>query len=102
MKTLMRSTGTIRFRPATVPLFLLFLCLAAYGPLITRLGFYWDDFPMSWIAATMGGEGLARYFSTNRPVWGLIYQVTTPLLGSRPVTWQVFAIFLRWANALLL
>jgi hypothetical protein len=102
MKNLLRRILTFRFRPATVPLFLLFLCLAAYSPLVTRLGFYWDDFPMNWIASTMGREGLARYFSTNRPVWGLIYQATTTLLGSRPLTWQITAILLRWADALLL
>ena len=66
------------------------------------MGFYWDDFPISWIAATMGGEGLERYFSTNRPVWGLIYRVTTPLLGSSPLTWQIFGLLMRWATGLAL
>src|SRR5512146_2470081 len=98
MRPLLRRIVPLHFRPATVPLFLLFLCLPAYGPLIPRLGFYWDDFPMNWIATTMGGAGLARYFSTNRPVWGLIYEVTTPFLGSRPIAWQIFAILLRWGN----
>ncbi len=102
MKPFLRRVLAFRFGPATVPLFYLFLCLAAYAPLITRLGFYWDDFPMNWIATTMGGEGLARYFSTNRPVWGLIYQATTPLLGSTPLAWQIFALLLRWGNGLLL
>ena len=102
MKTLLRRIVTFRFRPATVPLFLLFLCMAAYAPLITRLGLYWDDFPMNWIATTMGGDGLAHYFSTNRPVWGVIYQLTTPLLGSRPIVWQLFALLLRWGNGVLL
>lgn len=88
--------------PAAPALYLLVLCLAAYAPLITRLGFYWDDFPISWIAATMGGEGLERYFSTNRPVWGMIYRLTTPLLGSTPLVWQVAALLLRWASGLAL
>lgn len=89
-------------RPIFFAIFLLALCAAAYAPLISRLGFYWDDFPMAWIAATMGGDGLERYFSTNRPVWGLLYRTTTPLLGTRPVVWHLFAITLRWVTGLLL
>src|SRR5512142_764830 len=102
MKKLLRRIAAFRFGPGTFPLFLLALCLAAYAPLITRLGFYWDDFPMNWIASTMGGAGLARYFSTNRPVWGMIYRMTTLLLGNQPITWQVFALLLRWGTGLSL
>lgn len=102
MRKFLERLFALRFPPITFPFFLLALCIAAYAPLITRLGFYWDDFPISWIATTMGGEGLARYFSTNRPVWGLVYQVTTSLLGSQPLTWQIFALLLRWVTGLLL
>ena len=80
----------------TAPLALLLACLASYALLIQRLGFYWDDWPINWIAARLGPAGLARYFSTNRPYWGMLYQVTTSLLGSVPWRWQVFAIFWRW------
>jgi hypothetical protein len=102
MKTFFHKAFNFALGPTAFPIFLLGLCLAAYGPLITRLGFYWDDFPINWIASTMGGEGLTRYFSTNRPVWGLIYQVTTPLLGSAPLPWQVFGILTRWLTGLAL
>lgn len=54
---------------------------------------------IQWIAQTMGNSGLAAYFSTNRPVWGLFYQLTTSLLGDDPWVWQVFAIFWRWLAA---
>jgi hypothetical protein len=43
---------------------------------------------------------MARYFSTNRPVWGLLYQVTTRLLPQVPVYWQIFALLWRWLGAL--
>jgi hypothetical protein len=84
------------------PLFLLGLGILAYGLWINRLGFYWDDFPLTWIARTYGASGLARYFSTNRPFWGLIYQLTTPLLGTNPTYWQIFALVFRLLNGLLL
>ena len=102
MNALLRRVSSLLSHPIAFAAFLLALCLVAYGPLLTRLGFYWDDFPMNWIATTMGGEGLERYFSTNRPVWGLVYRVTTPLLGSRPLTWQIFALLLRCATGLAL
>ena len=86
----------------TVPLALLLACLASYALLIQRLGFYWDDWPINWIAARLGPAGLARYFSTNRPYWGMIYQLTTSLLGSVPWRWQLFAIFWRWVAGVAL
>jgi hypothetical protein len=87
--------------PAAFIVGLLALCAITYGPFLNQLGFYWDDFPISWIGATMGPAGLARYFSTNRPVWGVIYQVTTQIVGPNPVTWQVIALLLRWLAGVL-
>lgn len=99
---LLKLTGWLR-SPFAFGLFLLFICLAAYAPFLPRLGFYWDDYPMNWIATTMGGDGLARYFSTNRPVWGLLYRLTTAIFGSgNPIVWQVLALLLRWLSGLAL
>lgn len=91
-----------RFQPFLVPAFLLGLCVLAYGLWVPRMGWYWDDFPIGWIARTYGDAGLERYFSTNRPFWGLLYRLTTPLLGAHPLAWQVFAIFWRWISGLAL
>ncbi len=82
------------------PFFLLLLCIAAYGLWIPWLGFYWDDFPLAWIAKSMGGSGLTRYFATNRPFWGLLYQLTTPILGASPLVWQISALLLRCATGI--
>lgn len=89
-----------RLRPFLVPAFLLGLCVLAYGAWIPRTGWYWDDFPIGWIAHTYGDAGLERYFSTNRPFWGLLYRLTTPLFGTNLLAWQVFAIFWRWVSGL--
>lgn len=83
------------------PLWLLTLVLLAHGLLFPLQGFYWDDFPISWIAATYGSEGLERYFSTNRPLWGLFYQFSAGLLGDQPWVWQVFGLGWRWLSAVL-
>ncbi|MBN1450164.1 MAG: hypothetical protein JW963_04040 [Anaerolineales bacterium] len=83
------------------PLVLAIVAILAYGLLLPQLGFYWDDLPMSWIRYHLGSEAMARYFSTNRPVWGLLYQVTTRLFPQVPIYWQVFALLWRWVTGLL-
>lgn len=65
------------------------------------MGFYWDELPMTWIRYELGPAALMQYFSTNRPVWGLLYQVTTRLLPQVPIYWQVCALLWRWISALL-
>ena len=77
-------------------LVLLWTILLAYAVFVPLLGFYWDDLVIQWIAESYGASGLAHYFSTNRPVWGLFYQINTTLLGKEPWVWQVFGIFWRW------
>src|SRR5215212_3654852 len=80
---------------------LLLVALIAYGVLAPQLGFYWDDLPMSWIRYELGPEAMTRYFSTNRPVWGLLYQLTTRLFPQEPFYWQVFALVCRWLGAVV-
>ena len=83
-----------------VPLILAMVCLAAYTPGIRSMGFYWDDWPMNWIAQNLGPAGFMHYFSTNRPVYGLLYLLTTPFVGSNPLALQLAAILVRWVMAL--
>lgn len=83
------------------PAFTLFItAILAYALLIPQLGFYWDDLPMSWIRYQLGFEALTKYFSTNRPVWALLYQITTRIFPQEPIYWQAFALLMRWAGAL--
>jgi hypothetical protein len=90
-----------RLRSLGVPVLLLAVTLLSYGLLFRSLGFYWDDFPFAWIAAAYGRAGLARYFSTNRPFWGLLYQLSTSLIPTlTPWPWQLFGLFWRWISAL--
>jgi hypothetical protein len=83
------------------PLLLALVAVLAYGLLIPQLGFYWDDMAMSWIRYQLGPEAMTQYFSNNRPVWGLLYQVTTRLFPQVPLYWQVFALFWRWLTGVL-
>ncbi|MGE5464597.1 MAG: hypothetical protein ACM3PS_14650, partial [Syntrophothermus sp.] len=86
-------------RPALV---LLVTAILAYGLLIPKLGFYWDDLPISWIRYELGPAALAEYFSAKRPAWSYLYQITAKLLPQMPVYWQTFALLWRWAGSLTL
>ncbi len=77
------------------------VAVLAYGLVAAQTGFYWDDLPMSWIRYQLGPEAMAQYFSTNRPVWGMLYQVTTRIFPQVPLYWQVFALFWRWVGAVM-
>ena len=102
MKSLLKKILKIRFPDFTIPLMFLVVCLLSYSLLIKYLGFYWDDWPLTWISQKLGPEALSLYFHTNRPVWGLIYQITTPLVGHQPWAWHLFGVFWRWVSVLSL
>jgi len=92
----------IRSSRWAVPAMLLGVSFLAYGLLFWRHGFYWDDLPMSWIRYELGREALTKYFSTARPVWAVLYQITSSVLPPVPMVWQIFSILWRWLGAVLL
>lgn len=56
---------------------------------------------MSWIRYELGSQAMTQYFSTNRPVWGLLYQITTHIFPQVPIYWQLFALVWRWLGAVM-
>lgn len=95
----MNMSGVLkRFYPAII---LFVVATLSYGLLIPQMGFYWDDLPISWIRYQLGSEALTEYFSTNRPVWGVLYQITTRIFPQVPIYWQVFALLWRWLGAVV-
>ena len=102
MKARLQRLLACRMPDWTVPLLLLGLCAISYSLLLRHLGYYWDDWPFIWISQKLGSAGMVRYFHTNRPLWGLIFQFTTPLLGHEPWHWHLFALTWRWIAAVSL
>lgn len=86
----------------TFPLALLGVCLFSYGPAAPYLGFYWDDWPAVWYLHVLGPGGFSSVFAADRPLLGIIFTVTTTLVGETPLAWQFFAIFTRWLASLAL
>ncbi len=102
MSAFLRRLSAVRMPVWSAPLALLGASLLSYGVLLPWLGFYWDDWAFVWISQKLGPEGLARYFSTNRPVWGLLYPLSTALVGSSPLGWQIFGLVWHWLSAVSL
>lgn len=89
----------MKSRFSRLPFILLAISILAYGLLISRLGFAWDDLLAIWIRYHLGAEAMSRCFAISRPVLGWFFQMTTAILPPIPAYWHIFAIFWRWAGA---
>ena len=102
MNNQLKKIISVASQPWATPVVLFTVTLLAYGLSFWRLGFYWDDQPISWIRYQLGTQATTRYFSDSRPVWALLYQLTGYILPEKPAYWQLFAMFWRWAGVLTL
>jgi hypothetical protein len=84
-----------------VPFVLFIVAVVTYGLFFWERGFYWDEAPWTWIYYQLGPAALTKTFSTSRPFWGMIYQLTMPVLGPYPWRWQLLMLIMRWLTAVL-
>jgi len=70
--------------------------LTASGLLLPVTGFYWDDWPFSWIARFLGPADFIPAFAPFRPFLGPIFYFTTSLIPPVPLYWQIFALAIRF------
>ncbi len=81
-------------------LWLIIFASLAYLPHITELGYYGDDWHVTWAGKTQGTAQVFDMHKTDRPVMGLVYSFTFQVLGERPLAWQLYAVFLRFIGGL--
>ena len=74
--------------------------LLTYGVLISRLGFYRDDWYLLWTAESQGTAGLLNLFRGDRPFLGWLYILDFSMLGVAPLGWHLYALFIKVASAL--
>jgi hypothetical protein len=86
----------------TIPAGLVLVLALTFGPLISQLGFYWDDWPVILTGRLLGAEGFIQFYQHDRPISAWTYIVTFPILGSTPLHWQVFTLALRAAAAVMM
>ena len=101
MKASLDKLKTSLSSPRSVPVILFLVAALTYGLFFWERGFYWDEAPWTWIYYRLGPAALTKTFSTSRPFWGMIYQITMPLLGPYPWRWQFLMVILRWLTAVL-
>jgi hypothetical protein len=84
-----------------IPLFLLVLCVLAYGLLIPTLGFYWDDWPYAWINHMYGPSGFPEYVALDRPHSAWIFMLLTYFLGEDPLGYHISSLLFFWLCVVL-
>ena len=83
------------------PAVLLAICTAAFGLLIPWLGFYQDDWYQIWFGRAFGPSVFINYYAEERPFMAALYLLTTPIIGTAPLNWHIFALLMRWLAGLI-
>jgi hypothetical protein len=86
--------------PKLIPVFFALITIVAYGLLLPFTGFYWDDWPFAWAAKFLGPSQFIPSFAGFRPFLGPIFFITTSLIPSNPILWQIFALIIRFVATL--
>ncbi len=84
-----------------VPVFLLVICVLAYGLLIPTLGYYWDDWPYAWINHMFGPGGYPEFVSLDRPHSAWVFVGLTALYGEQPLGYHINEVLVYWLCAVL-
>ena len=101
MKRILKKLEALFFSERSVPYLLMVVAILTYGLFFWQRGFYWDEEPWTWIYYRLGPAVLTKTFSTSRPFWGMIYQLTLPIIGPVPWRWQALVVIMRWLTAWL-
>lgn len=75
--------------------------LVTYGVLISRLGFYRDDWYLLVTAQSQGAAGVVALFQIDRPLIGYLYAIAYRILGVSPLPWHLLALGLRLVGNLV-
>ncbi|MFC2028975.1 hypothetical protein ACFLTX_03505 [Chloroflexota bacterium] len=81
------------------PIILFVICFFAYGLLVNRLGYYFDDWPV--ILMIKSKLNFWEFFKLSRPFSAWTYSITAPFLGLDPLNWHIFLLFVRWITCLM-
>jgi len=88
-------------KPWFFPLVLLLLGVIAYGLIMPRLGFYWDDYEGVYLYKLHNPAISFNYFN-ERPLSAIPYLLLFPIVKMTPIAWQITSLLLRWVGVLFL
>jgi hypothetical protein len=100
-QTELSTSKSGRFTGWSVPVALLVLTALTYGLMIPYLGLYQDDRYMTWFAKSFGSRVFIPFFAQERPALGILYMLTSSLVGWSAPAWHVFALLMRWLVSLV-
>lgn len=83
----------------SIPIVFLLLCFLSFGLLITKLGFYWDDWAKTLVYHVDGLKGYWEYYAYDRPLSAWTHVLLYPFLGEVPLHWHIFTLLMRWLSA---
>jgi hypothetical protein len=87
--------------PWFYPLALLFIGIIAYGLMLPRLGFYWDDWEGVYLYR-LHDPAISFHYYAERPLSALVFLALFPFIKMTPVVMQALALLLRWGGVLLI
>lgn len=64
-------------------------------PFVFQLGYYYDDWYITWAGFTDGAQRIIELQSSDRPFQGYEYAVAYALLGESPLGWHILIFALR-------
>lgn len=94
------KTQTLLQKPFAIPAVFAILIILAYGILVPRMGYYWDDLPFAWFLKFFGPAEFIPAFKPFRPLLGYVFLVTTAIFGGNPITWQILGLIARFILSL--
>jgi len=92
----MRLFHSIQNKRFIIPLVFLGVVLVTYGYQLTRMGLYWDDWEIIYLDHFNNPKAYWDYFLYARPLTSWLYLLLGPIVGMRPIAWQITNILLRW------
>ncbi len=88
--------------PDVVSVFtLVLLGLLTYLPGLGNLGYYGDDWHVTWGGTLFGPAKILDLHLTDRPLMGVIYAATFALLGNPVINWHLYVLVLRILGAIV-
>ncbi|KAA3645033.1 MAG: hypothetical protein DWQ07_16690 [Chloroflexi bacterium] len=91
---------TLRQSKWFAPLLFMGVLLVGFGLMVPWLGYYWDDWPVIYLADTQGIGAYWDFYQFDRPFSAWTYILSVPILGTTPWYWHVFTLLLRWLAVL--
>ena len=91
---------TLRQSKWFAPLLFLGVLIVGFGLMIPWLGYYWDDWPVIYLADVQGTGAYWDFYQFDRPFSAWTYILSVPVLGTTPWRWHIFTLLLRWLAVL--